>query len=442
MSIFTFSVVSIALVTHRARVRWRRVAVSVPAVLLLAALMLVGLKMGFAQVLAAASHEDDLLSRIELPLAADGSRLDEAVNTTVYLRPEDVPAPVDRDSGGGDAGRRIMERGVLRVGYNGNPVPFAFFNGKGDLVGYDVEMAYDLARAMNVTRIEFVPVTPETLAGSLDSGYCDIVMSSVIVTPERLGEMKFTDPYVSVHMAFVVPDGRKEEFVRLEAVREMDGLRVAVFNGTPLADKAERLFPKATIVPIDSLEEFFVEKRADALFVAAEEGYPMTMSDPFYDVAVIEPGGSVPVMYAYPVARNSTESYLMALNYWLRTEKEYGELQRKVRLLGPRQHPGAGPAPLVRGPGRAALGGLKRPRLCPCGACPAVRACAGRESNPIVWNGPIRSRRIGRSRHERKVTRIDTGGDRVIGRTLLRSPTARGSSARGRRRPTPTRGPR
>ena len=90
-----------------------------------------------------------------------------------------------RHPGPRDEIRQIRERGVLRVGYNSNNVPFAFFNGKGELVGYDVEMAYDLARTLNVSRIEFVPITGTTLAESLDSGYCDIVMSAVVVNARQ-----------------------------------------------------------------------------------------------------------------------------------------------------------------------------------------------------------------------------------------------------------------
>ena len=54
-----------------------------------------------------------------------------------------------------------------------------------------------------------------------------------------------------------------------------------------------------------------MERRADALFTAAEEGYPMTLLYPFFDVAVLEPIDAYPMMYAYPVARNSSETFLM-----------------------------------------------------------------------------------------------------------------------------------
>lgn len=329
ISIFSFTTITIALTTNRARFRWKRAVMSVLVVILLAALVIAGLHTGFSALLAGTYHGSDQVSRIELPPDPAGNRLDRVVNTTVYLHREDVPAIIPAASGTRDEVRQIRERGVLRVGYNSNNVPFVFFNGRGELVGYDVEMAYDLARAMNVSRIEFVPVTGATLAESLDSGYCDIVMAAVMVNAERLDQMKFTDPVVTVHLAFVVPDGKKADFTRLESVKKMDGLRVAVFNNTALVPLSRHLLPNATIVPIDSREDFFEKGKADALMVPAEEGYPMTLLYPFFDVAIIEPYDSYQKMYAYPVAQNSSESYLLALNYWITMEKDYGMLEKK-----------------------------------------------------------------------------------------------------------------
>jgi ABC-type amino acid transport substrate-binding protein len=154
-------------------------------------------------------------------------------------------------------------------------------------------------------------------------------MSAVAVNADRLDAMKFTDPTVTVHLAFVVPDGKKDEFTQLDDVRQMDGLRVAVYNNTALVPVAQRLLPHATIVPIDTKEEFFVLKKANALLIPAEEGYTLTLQDPFFDVAVIRPYDAYQMMYAYPVAKESSDSYLLALNYWIRMENDYGLLQKK-----------------------------------------------------------------------------------------------------------------
>lgn len=329
ISIFSFSTLTIALTTNQARFRWKRAVTSVLAILLITAILIAGLHAGFAQLLAGTYHGSDQISGIGLPPDAEGRRLDSVVNTTVYLTKEDVPGLSPPPPGARDEIRTIRERGVLRVGYNKNNVPFAFINGRGELVGYDVEMAYDLARNLNVSRIEFVPITGTTLASSLDSGYCDIVMSAVVVNTDRLDQMKFTDPTVTVHLAFVVPDGQTDDFTQLDQVKEMDGLRVAVYNNTALVPVARRLLPHATIVPIDNKEEFFRGGKADALLIPAEEGYTLTLEYPFYSVAIIRPYDAYQMMYAYPVAQDASDSYLLALNYWIRMENDYGLLQKK-----------------------------------------------------------------------------------------------------------------
>lgn len=55
----------------------------------------------------------------------------------------------------------------------------------------------------------------------------------------------------------------------------------------------------------------------------------MTLSHPFYDVAIFKPYDSYKVMYAYPVAKNSSDAFLVLLNYWIKMERDYGELDSK-----------------------------------------------------------------------------------------------------------------
>jgi Na+/H+-dicarboxylate symporter/ABC-type amino acid transport substrate-binding protein len=329
MSIFSFTTIGIAILANKYRIRWKRVILVISLTILFFALMLSGLKIGFALLLANNHHGNDLLSGIELPPNQDGKAWKEVVNTVVYLRPQDVPDQAPLDSAQADEIRAIKNRGVLRVGYNSNNIPFVFFNSRGDLVGYDVQMAYELAKFINISRIEFFPVTGDSLAKSLNQGYCDIAMSSIIVTSERLDEMKFTDPYISVHMAFVVPDYRKKEFLKLDDVRRMGNLRIAVINHTALVGVAHQMFPHAKIVPVDSWEDFFMESSADVLLTTSEEGYVMIRQHPLFNVAIFEPNGYFPMLYAYAVAKNSSDTFIMLLNYWLKMENDYGGLDDK-----------------------------------------------------------------------------------------------------------------
>ena len=128
ISIFSFSTITIALTTQRAKFRWKRAGLSLLAVILLAAIMIAGLHAGFAWMLAGTYHGGDQIAGAGLPPDLEGRRLDSVVNTTVYLNREDVPAFGPPPNGTRDEIREIRERGVLRVGYNQNNVPFVFFN--------------------------------------------------------------------------------------------------------------------------------------------------------------------------------------------------------------------------------------------------------------------------------------------------------------------------
>ena len=78
--------------------------------------------------------------------------------TTVVVHRAPVPADPAAVTSTLDA---IRARGSLRVGYLPDSLPYAFFNERGDLVGYDVELANRLAIELGV-RLELVPVTATT----------------------------------------------------------------------------------------------------------------------------------------------------------------------------------------------------------------------------------------------------------------------------------------
>ena len=330
MSIFSFTTISAALISGRCRLQWKKAVYSLLLIVLVLVVLLAGLNFLFAHLLANTYHGSDIISNIELPRNAQGVRPDEIINTQVDFAWNDSLSAFSEEQSQGDTVKLIKNKGVLRVGYNSNCIPFVFFNKKGSLVGYDIQMAYDLAQFLNVSRIEFVPITgADLISDYLDRGACDIVMSSVTVTPERLDEMKFTDSYMTVHMAFVIKDERKKEFLKLDKVRKMDDLRIAVLNNTAFVEVVPMLFPRAKIVKVNSIWDFFENENADALFTSAEEGYAMTLTYPFYDVAIFEPNNSYKVLYAYPVAKNSSETFLLLLNYWIKMERDYGELDSK-----------------------------------------------------------------------------------------------------------------
>ncbi len=99
----------------------------------------------------------------------------------------------------------IRNRGVLRVGFMEDRLTFTFRDRHGELAGLDIEMAHRLARNLQV-QVEFVSLQFADLPAALSQGECDIVMSGTPVTPLRLLNTLFSEPYLDETLAFLVPD--------------------------------------------------------------------------------------------------------------------------------------------------------------------------------------------------------------------------------------------
>lgn len=133
--------------------------------------------------------------------------------------PKGPPAP---SRGGASLAETVAERGRLRVGYIEGAMPYSFANRRGELVGFDVEMADVLASEMGVG-LEFVPVTRIRLAEILDGGLCDVVMSGVALTTGRGSRIAFSASYIDETLAFLVPDYRRADFSSAEWIRATRG---------------------------------------------------------------------------------------------------------------------------------------------------------------------------------------------------------------------------
>ena len=121
----------------------------------------------------------------------------------------------------------VRARGRVRVGFIRGQAPYSHFNARGELVGFDVEMAHALARELGVA-VEFAPVPRADLVDVLEKGRVDVVMAGVLLTTQRASRVEFSTPYLDEVLAFVVPDHRRAEFSDAARVRATPGLRIGV----------------------------------------------------------------------------------------------------------------------------------------------------------------------------------------------------------------------
>ena len=249
-----------------------------------------------------------------------------AVRASVLRQLPSVPLPAPRESASMlDA---IRSRGRIRVGYVDGALPYSYFNARGDLVGFDVEMAYTLAAELGL-EIEFVPVPRERLAEVINAGLCDVIMGGIAVTTGRASEMVFSPPYVDETLSFVVPDHRRADFSSAEWIRNASGLRIAVPNLPYLEEIVQREFPRVEIVPIsvDRVADFFAGRmeHVDGLVFPAERGSYFTLLYPAFSVAVPHPL-AIRFPLAYPVARRDLE-FARFLGIWIDLQRKNGTVQ-------------------------------------------------------------------------------------------------------------------
>ena len=197
--------------------------------------------------------------------------------------------------------QRVRSLGVLRVGYFADNPPYAYANGRGEIVGFDIEMAHQLATDLRV-RLELVSLPRAVLQGALDATRCDILMAGIAVTPDRAADLLFTASYLDETLALLVPDHRREAFSSWEAIRSMGAVRIGVPPAPYLEIKLRTQVPQVQMVRFSALDDIFVANRrvdADAYLVTAERGSIWTLLHPEYSVVVPKPGRyAVPIAYA------------------------------------------------------------------------------------------------------------------------------------------------
>jgi Na+/H+-dicarboxylate symporter len=221
---------------------------------------------------------------------------------------------------------RVRERKVLRVGYLDDSLPYAFFNQRGELVGFDIEMALQLAHDLEIAA-ELVPVGRTVLHDGLDPSVCDVLMSGVVITVDRAVRLQFSSSYLDETVAFVVPDHRAAEFTEWSSIRAMGPLRLAVPHGAPYyMRKIRDELQHAEIVPFDRMDEMFVPHAPpiDAFVATAERGSAYTLLHPAYSVAVPKPR-PFKVPLGYVIAGRDAAMTAM-IDTWIEQKRKDGTI--------------------------------------------------------------------------------------------------------------------
>ena len=148
---------------------------------------------------------------------------------------------------------RIVQRGELVVGMAGNMPPLNMTTKEGELIGYEVDLARAMAKAMGV-RAKFEVIPFAELLPALQSGKIDLILSNMTITPGRNLKVAFVGPYFTSGKAFMT---KIKTIAMAEEPQDIDAknTKLVALKGSTSQAFVEEAIPEATLVAANSYDE-------------------------------------------------------------------------------------------------------------------------------------------------------------------------------------------
>lgn len=91
----------------------------------------------------------------------------------------------------------------LKVGANVGNVPWEFQNEKGEIVGFEIDLAQEVGKRLNMN-VSIVNIPFNGLFAAVQSGQIDAAVSSITITKKRLESVSFAQPYYDSDQSLAV----------------------------------------------------------------------------------------------------------------------------------------------------------------------------------------------------------------------------------------------
>ncbi len=148
---------------------------------------------------------------------------------------------------------RILQRGELVVGTAGNMPPLNMTTKEGELIGFEVDLAKNMASAMGVRAKMEVMLFAELLP-ALQSGKIDLILSNMTITPARNLKVAFVGPYFASGKAFMT---KIKTIAMAGEAADIDAkkTKLVALKGSTSQAFVEKAIPNATLVTANDYDE-------------------------------------------------------------------------------------------------------------------------------------------------------------------------------------------
>jgi len=222
---------------------------------------------------------------------------------------------------------QILKRGVMRVGMD-TFVPWAMKDKTGKFVGFEIDVAKQLAEDMGV-KVEFVPTKWAGIIPALLTGKFDVIIGGMGIRTKRAMKVNFTIPYDYSGMSMVASKAKAGGFSSLEDFNKPE-VELAIRMGTTAVMAAKKFMPKAKRRLFEDQAQAYQELRNGNVhavvgssprpaFEAAK--YPETLFMPMRDNFTKEP-------IAFALRKGDFDT-MVFFNGWIQTKRDQGWIQDK-----------------------------------------------------------------------------------------------------------------
>jgi polar amino acid transport system substrate-binding protein len=129
--------------------------------------------------------------------------------------------------GGGDVLDEILAAGVIKVSTDANYAPQSFLNDKGELEGFDISVAKEVAKRLGV-KVKFVTPDWDLITAGKWGKRWDLSIGSMTPTVERMNALHFTIPYYSTPAQFAV----HKDNTSIKSLKDLAGKHIGVGTET------------------------------------------------------------------------------------------------------------------------------------------------------------------------------------------------------------------
>ncbi|NKQ34476.1 MAG: amino acid ABC transporter substrate-binding protein [Chloroflexi bacterium] len=220
-----------------------------------------------------------------------------------------------------DSWERVQAAGVLKVGLDPTYPPFEVADANG-VSGLDVDLAQALAADLGV-EVEFVYFGFDGLYDALATEQVDVLLSALVIAPERGKDFAFSEPYFNAGQVLIAPANDEE----ITEMADLNGRTLAVELGAlghvEATTWAKRI-PDLTVRPYTTGDEALtavLTSEADAALIDAISGRLFLKEQPQLRIAqevTVEPFALI--------VRIEDEQLLTRLNASLEKLRQSGEL--------------------------------------------------------------------------------------------------------------------